>query len=1171
MRLLKISDRGELSFTDYLTTDIPPYAILSHTWGTDQEEVTFKDFIDGRAKNKEGYTKIQFCADQARKDGLRHFWIDTCCIDKTDPAELSEAIVSMFRWYASAARCYVFLDSVTACKRDSVGNTQIWEAFRNSRWFTRGWTLQELLAPKRVGFYSRDRVFLGDKDTLKHVIHEITGIPIAALHGSPLADFTPEERMRWFFSPRDETTGRSGILTYGRRLEGIWQSIVASDSRDVVRDTGPTSTPTAEATLLDRRKTMLASLGFEQMDSRRSTIRTAYSTTCQWLLRHPDYLDWIDPQKIHEHCGFLWINGKPGAGKSTLVKFAHASADRARPESEIILSFFFNARGDELEKSTVGMYRALLFQLLTTMPDLQDLLDDVSHVTGQSGSPVCTVETLCELLSAATARLGHRQLKCFIDALDECDEQQVQDMIAFFEELGQATLNHGSQLYICFASRHYPTINIRSGRQLTLEYEDGHAEDLEKYVQSHLRAGKGKVIEEVRTQIRDKANGVFLWVVLVVPMLNEEFKRGRIFALQKKLREIPAKLSDLFKDILTKDCTNMDDLLLCLQWILFAERPLRREEFYFAMLAGLESESEYMTAWNSEDITTDDMNRFVLNSSKGLAELTRSKSPTVQFIHESVRDYLIKEKGLHVLWPDLGDGSHFLGESHQRLKGCCLKYISIDVGPHLGNIGDSLPKASTPDAALLRQSATECYPFLEYAVRKVLYHADKAQATGVDQGDFIRTFPFANWIWTDNLLETHEVRRHTPNVSFLYILAENNLASLTRIHRSNLSCFDVEAERYGLPLFAALATGSDECVRALLVVQAETHPPTSLFRNLCEEYCRYGNRRAVLARDFAFSQRRGPLTSLAEQGNDILLALLCASDKLIIEATGHDGRTPLSWVAGIGHEAVVRLLVEKGAKLESQDKYNRTPLSWAAEKGHGAVGADLEPKDNSGRTPLSWAADRGHEAVVRLLVEKGANLELNDKDGWTPLSTAVEKGHGAVVRLPVEKGADLNPKDKDGRTPLSRAVQMRHVEVVRLLVDKGADLEPKDNSGRTPLSWAADRGHEEVVRLLVDKGAELEPKDKDGRTLLPRRDFNLDFSSLENSDVLENFDFDRVLHTSNEDTFDFDQAMGIGEDLGVDTTNSCDMEKTRLRYVDLVDVQHVPASDSRVCITKVFH
>lgn len=95
-------------------------------------------------------------------------------------------------------------------------------------------------------------------------------------------------------------------------------------------------------------------------------------------------------------------------------------------------------------------------------------------------------------------------------------------MIVFFEELGQTALNHGSQLYVCFASRHYPTIDIRSGRQLTLEDDEGHAEDLEKYVQSHLRAGRGKFIEEVRMLIREKANGVFLWAVLVVPILNEE-------------------------------------------------------------------------------------------------------------------------------------------------------------------------------------------------------------------------------------------------------------------------------------------------------------------------------------------------------------------------------------------------------------------------------------------------------------------------------------------------------------------------------------------------------------------------------------------------------------------------------------------------------------------------
>ncbi|RMZ87413.1 hypothetical protein DV736_g5365, partial [Chaetothyriales sp. CBS 134916] len=701
------------------------------------------------------------------------------------------------------------------------------------------------------------------------------------------------------------------------------------------------------------------------MESRRSTIKTAYSTTCQWLLKHPAYLDWIDPKQIHQHCGFLWINGKPGAGKSTLVKFALARADKARPQNEALLSFFFNARGEFLEKSTVGMYRALLFQLLTKMTDLQELLDHLDNSTDQSESPVWTVETLCGLLSTATTRLKHRRLKCFIDALDECNEQQVQEMIVFFEELGQTALNYGTQLYVCFASRHYPTIDIRSGRQLTLEDEHGHAEDLGKYVQSHLRAGQGKLIEEIRMQIREKANGVFLWAVLVVPILNEEFKRGRIFGVKKKLQEIPAELSELFKDILTKDCANMDDLLLCLQWILFAERPLRREEFYFAMLADLDPESEYMTAWNFQDITVDVMGRFVLNSSKGLAELTRSKTPTVQFIHESVRDFLVKDNGLYELWPSLGNEGTFKGQSHQRLKRCCQNYISIDVGPHLGSIGGSHPKASTLEAARLRQSAAENYPFLEYAVRNVLYHADMAQAIGVDQSDFVRTFPLAKWVWINNLFERHEVRRHTPNVSFLYILAENNFSSLIRVHSSNLSCFDIESERYGLPVFAALATGSNEAVRALLEVQADTQPTTSLFRDLYERYYRNGYKRINLTRNFTFSQRKGPLAVLAEHGDDILLTLFCASNEINIESISNDGQTPLLWVAANGHEAVVKLLLEKGAELETKD-------IW-------------------GRTPLSRGAANGHEAVVKLLLEKGA-VETKDNDGRTPLSQGVRNG-----------------------------------------------------------------------------------------------------------------------------------------------------------------------------------
>ena len=113
MRLLEYNSDGEFSLTkDFVCGEIPEYAILSHTWGADTEEVTYRDVIDGTGKNKVGYGKIRFCGEQARRDGLHSFWVDTCCINKSSDRELSEAINSMFRWYRKAAKCYVYLTDV---------------------------------------------------------------------------------------------------------------------------------------------------------------------------------------------------------------------------------------------------------------------------------------------------------------------------------------------------------------------------------------------------------------------------------------------------------------------------------------------------------------------------------------------------------------------------------------------------------------------------------------------------------------------------------------------------------------------------------------------------------------------------------------------------------------------------------------------------------------------------------------------------------------------------------------------------------------------------------------------------------------------------------------------------------------------------------------------------
>ncbi|KAH7335627.1 heterokaryon incompatibility protein-domain-containing protein [Pyrenochaeta sp. MPI-SDFR-AT-0127] len=200
MRLLRLETDGELSLAEFVGNNIPPYAIFSHTWGVHYEEITFGDICNGTGKSKAGYAKIRFCGKQAANDYLQYFWVDTCCIDKTSSVELSEAVNSMFRWYRNATKCYVYLSDVSVNRsvRNDPSFQQEWKiAFRQSRWFTRGWTLQELIAPRSVEFFSREWKYLGDKNSLEQEIHDITGIPVQALQGSPLAQFSIDERMSW--------------------------------------------------------------------------------------------------------------------------------------------------------------------------------------------------------------------------------------------------------------------------------------------------------------------------------------------------------------------------------------------------------------------------------------------------------------------------------------------------------------------------------------------------------------------------------------------------------------------------------------------------------------------------------------------------------------------------------------------------------------------------------------------------------------------------------------------------------------------------------------------------------------------------------------------------------------------------------------------------------------
>jgi hypothetical protein len=196
MRLVTISEQGEVSLTPEIEYHLPQYAILSHTWLSNPDaEVHYEDIAEGSYAIKEGYEKLKFCRNQADMDKLQYFWIDTCCIQKSSESELSRAIRSMFRWYRGAAKCYVFLSDVRVPGNASSRN---WESdFVNSRWFKRGWTLQELLAPVTVEFFSKEGTKLGDKRSLESLIHKATQIPIAAIRGATPTAFRIEDRLSW--------------------------------------------------------------------------------------------------------------------------------------------------------------------------------------------------------------------------------------------------------------------------------------------------------------------------------------------------------------------------------------------------------------------------------------------------------------------------------------------------------------------------------------------------------------------------------------------------------------------------------------------------------------------------------------------------------------------------------------------------------------------------------------------------------------------------------------------------------------------------------------------------------------------------------------------------------------------------------------------------------------
>ncbi|KAF4950551.1 hypothetical protein FGADI_8110 [Fusarium gaditjirri] len=821
----------------------------------------------------------------------------------------------------------------------------------------------------------------------------------------------------------------------------------------------------------ERHKEILESLNFEEIDVRKSIIKAAHSKTCRWFLKHPDYLSWMDPQQISDHHGFLWIRGKPGAGKSTIMKFIYLeSKKKDRKNQSLTASFFFNARGELLEKTVSGMYRSLLLQLFHGFPDLECVLDDPDILPrNQSGCPPLNV--LKDLLRAAVAKLGQRSFKCFIDALDECDEQQVMDLVEYFEDLAEQCTDDKINLRVCFSSRHYPYIDIKFGIRVILEDQMGHANDLESYIKTHLRIKDRQLMADLQDKMLEKAAGVFLWVVLVVDILNKENCRGRL-AMRRRLEQVPSGLSDLFKDLLKRDTTNMEELQLSLLWILLSSRPLKPQEYYHAIWSGLHLEG--LADLDIPEVDTEDSDdcfaRCVISSSKGLAEITNVKQTRIQFIHESVRDFLIKDKGLHELWPEFGPDWESVG--HERLKLCCYSYFQLVT-----------TKLQIEDSYLVEETLpleTETYPFLEYASQSVLHHADFASKIA-NQQSFLSTFPTSVWKRVVNMFEKHKVRKYTPGAGLLYILADRGCSSLiqTRLESDANIYVSSEADRYVYPLTAAMAKGDKRSVIALLGLTSGIYDGVDITERL-------------VPKTDAGAGFRNPLSWACENGYLGIARVLAERDAQPINPGGK-GHSPLMLASKNGYTEIARWLLSRGANIN--ERYMKESAIWLATSNNQVktveflINAGARPNTRGIRNePIIFiAAGRGSEELTKLLLERGANAKTRGRRADTPLHRAAElEGSRAIMEALLSYGAEIDARNELGETPLLRAARYASINEIKFLISQGADTTTQNGGSETCLHMAMEnwKGRSDVVRLLLDNGARADARSKYGRTCL---------------------------------------------------------------------------------------
>ncbi|RYO96491.1 hypothetical protein DL765_011580 [Monosporascus sp. GIB2] len=648
-------------------------------------------------------------------------------------------------------------------------------------------------------------------------------------------------------------TDHSGLVKYDSRSQGDYTIV-----RERLRR------------LVDEAKQEVAKRFAEHnMDGRPNVIDDAADGTCKWLLKHETLAQWT-----RQHRGLLWIKGKPGSGKSTIMKYALREIPALYGPDTLAFSFFFHGRGHELQRTPLGLFRSLLHELLRRVPGaLPDLIDHFEEKRKTEGEPgekwQWHLQPLQGFLKSSLTRILKRfPVILFIDALDECGEQAV-ELIRQLKNLLLSIPPTDSRFGICFSCRNFPILELDGG--LTIRLDTENKQDIVTFVQADC--SKNRLDADVGRSIINRANGVFMWAHLVLKqslLLHLQGESpGKINA---EIERVPQDLNGLYNELI-KSVKDRSTTLKLIQWICFSARPLTTDELQWAMAVDPDCAHNSLDECQSSDafITNDNIDRRINTLSCGLAEIVPSnKARVVQFIHQSVRDFFVKD-GLMALDNATKAADLVVPAAHCRLSRSCIRYFRMAVLSRSGPLGMG-------DKSRL--------PLLHYATTSWVSHVKFGEPAETSPGDLLDLLGWPlkslveSWVRTYKALEFHAADCPSGENTVIHILARHGLTKL---------------------LLFLLDAGNVD----------------------------------VDAKD---KNGRTPLSWAAENGYEAVLKMLLDTGKVDVDAKDENDRTPLSLAAMRGHEAVVKMLLDTGkVDVDAKDKNGQTPLSKAAENGHKAV------------------------------------------------------------------------------------------------------------------------------------------------------------------------------------------------------------------------------------------